>query len=344
MCHDSKVSSRRARPTIRLLREDLEADWDTPYVRRALERGDLTSLIPLSKLPHPLIAKAAECVGDDPALDSSEGPIKSAPAGLPLLEIKVNQWRGGVWKDSDDVHWLVCAGLAKGGHEDHDDFYELVVNASPERVQSWKPTEEDKKLLKKEVASRRLYLWKLDVQRLVLTALERVHDGGKERFDISHPAADSLLAGDRLVCQVAVEVTPVRDGMPTDDIDVEFQFTQRWLTSPLVWPLVTSVLAAIEPPEQSWDTDGLHEYSNMGEPGHWGLRTDLLRERLAAGELTPSEPGREAHYTARSHIPAGVIEGKAARALCGAFSVPYQDYEKLPRCAACQGELNRMPG
>src|ERR1700744_2669991 len=89
--------------------------------------GELTSLHPLSALPHPIIAKAVSSFGDDPANDNYVGPIASSTK-LPLLEIKAGQWRGGVWHDLElDVCWILVAGLAKGGHEDHDDFYNSVA-------------------------------------------------------------------------------------------------------------------------------------------------------------------------------------------------------------------------
>ena len=83
------------------------------------------------------------------------GAIGSA-VSIRLLEIKQSQCRGGVWSDSETgVCWLVVAGLAKGGHEDNDDFYKFVEreehNATITRLL---PTENDKRLLKLETAPR----------------------------------------------------------------------------------------------------------------------------------------------------------------------------------------------
>lgn len=133
----SSVHSRRARPTIRVLVEDLQDGWASPYPRRKLAEADYDELHPLSELPHPIIAKAAETFGMVAAADHPAGPIASSTQ-LRLMEIKVAQWRGGVWVDPETgVHWLVVAGLAKGGHEDHDDFYERIkagdVGAAPQR-------------------------------------------------------------------------------------------------------------------------------------------------------------------------------------------------------------------
>lgn len=110
------MHSRRARPTLRVLREDLTSDWKSPHPLRALKQERLLDLHPLSELPHPIIRKAAECLGAHSNSDNFKGPIESATA-LRLLEIKESQWRGGVWQDpASGVCWLVVAGKAKGDH------------------------------------------------------------------------------------------------------------------------------------------------------------------------------------------------------------------------------------
>lgn len=112
--HDGHMHSRRARPTLRVLREDLNADWESPRPRRVLAEGTLDQLHPLSELPHPIIIKAAESFGHNAAADNYVDSITSSTR-IPLMEIKSGQWRGGVWRDKETgVHWLVVAGLAKG--------------------------------------------------------------------------------------------------------------------------------------------------------------------------------------------------------------------------------------
>ena len=79
-----------------------------------MQTGELTSLHPLSALPHPILTKAVSSFGDGPTEDNCVGPIASSTK-LRLLEIKVGQWRGGVWHDRElDVCWVLVAGLAKG--------------------------------------------------------------------------------------------------------------------------------------------------------------------------------------------------------------------------------------
>jgi len=120
------MHSRRARPTLRLIEEDLAVGWESARPLRLLADGDPEALHPLSELPHPIISKATESFGPDAVSDNYVGPI-TASTRLRLMEVKVGQWRGGVWEDpGTGVHWLLVAGLAKGGHRDHDDFYEQV--------------------------------------------------------------------------------------------------------------------------------------------------------------------------------------------------------------------------
>lgn len=39
--------SRRARPTLRVLRAELTSDWESSFVRRAIEREDIETILPL---------------------------------------------------------------------------------------------------------------------------------------------------------------------------------------------------------------------------------------------------------------------------------------------------------
>ncbi len=95
--HHSLMHNRRARPTLRLLTEDLGTGWQSPTPRRLLADGRYDALHPLSELPHPIITKATQSFGAN-ADDNFVGPITSS-TNLPLMEIKTGQWRGGVWED-----------------------------------------------------------------------------------------------------------------------------------------------------------------------------------------------------------------------------------------------------
>lgn len=212
------MHSRRARPTLRLLTEDLTAGWGSPYPLRLLTEASYEALHPLSELPHPIITKAAESFGLNPGDDNFVGPIASSTK-LRLKEIKIAQWRGGVWEDSNTgVHWLVVAGLAKGEHQDRDDFYMRVQRENEHGDPSrWLPAIEDERLLKQETAARLITTWELDIQAQILEALRTVHAGGSTRFEVTHPIPDQ-----GLLATLTLDVTPVREpSYDADEIELE---------------------------------------------------------------------------------------------------------------------------
>lgn len=331
---------RRARPTIRLLREDLEAGWGSPAPQRSLSEGDLDALHPLAELPHPIIAKAAETFGDDPDQDNPVGPIASCTQ-LPLWEIKVSQWRGGVWWDAEaGVHWLVVAGIAKGNHTDRDDFYERVKredrNGDPHL---WLPTSEDICLLKRETTSRLLTNWEIGVQQRVLNELREIHTGGSTRSTVSHPIPDQ-----GKLATITIEVTPIReDDYESDDIFVEITPESRFAGSNLLWQLTTRVLISLNPPEQTWDRVG-DTFSNIAEPGAWTERVRELEVLTAQSVLAESKPGETAHYAHKPDLAESTVNGTAVRAICGVFFVPTQDHEALPICPTCADRWEQLPG
>lgn len=333
------MHSRRARPTLRLLAEDLTVGWESPQPPRLLAEGSHDGLHPLSELPHPIITKAADSFGLDAANDNYVGPI-ACSADLRLMEIKIAQWRGGVWRDPDTgVHWLVVAGLAKGGHQDRDDFYERVKretgSSNPGR---WLPTAEDRRLLKRETAARLITEWELGVQEQVLEALREVRSGGSTRIGIQHPVPDAAQ-----MAQVTLVVTEVReDKYEADEILAEIVPISSHAGSDLAWRLAIRVLISLSPPEQGWDRYK-DSYTNIGEPGWWANRVAELEILVANSELAESEPGRHSHYAHRKHLAGNTIEGKAVRALCGIFFVPTQDHEALPPCSTCQEQYNALP-
>lgn len=225
-----------------------------------MAEGRLEALHPLSELPHPLIEKAARSFGIDPADDNFVGPIASSTR-LPLHEIKQSQWRGAVWEDlRTGVCWLVAAGLAKGGHQDRDDFYRQIDRedkaGDPTR---WLPTAQDIRLLKQETAARLRTEWELRTQEAVFQALHEIHAGGTRRFGIAHP-----VPGHGRFAQIALTVSAVREAAyEADEVLVEVIPENQHAGSNLLWQLTVRILTSIEPPEQRWDRFG-DAYSNIG--------------------------------------------------------------------------------
>ena len=233
----------------------------------------------------------------------------------------------------------MVAGLAKGGHQDRDDFYKRVERENESGAATlWLPTELDKRLLKQETAARIRTEWELQAQRLVLDALRVIHAGGTHRIEISHP-----VPGEGAFAHIDFTVAAVReDEYEADEIELEIVPENRHAGSALLWQLTIRALISINPPEQGWDRFA-STYSNIGEPGAWTKRVDELAALVAANELAVSEPGSTSHYTHRQHLAGRTINGDAVRALCGTYFVPTQDHDSLPECPTCADRLAELP-
>jgi hypothetical protein len=275
---------------------------------------------PLSSLPHPLIRKAQAWFASDPAADSYHERIQCAQQ-LGLLEVKSGQWRGAVWQDPDTgVRWLCAAGLAKGGHEDSDDFYvalkALFDSGDAARLL---PSAEDTMLLKRETAAALLTSWELGIQSQALTALDRVADGGTARFEITHPAKGEPVAA------IALTVTTeVGDEYDIEVCIVDIDLNDKYRGSQLGWQLTTRVLISIWPPVQGWDRYQ-DTYSTMVEPGDLRQRANDLARTVADRNLVSPLPGSVSHYGHTRHLADHTVNGTAIRALCGVFFVPATD-------------------
>lgn len=301
--------------------------------------GGLDPLSPLSELPHPIIQKARESFGDDPQHDNYVGRVKSCTR-FTLLEIKSGQWRGGVWIDSGTgTCWLVVAGLAKGGHEDRDDFYERVSRADDSgEIERWLPVDDDRRQLKRETAARLLTDWELDIQRLVLDALRAVAEGGTAAFVLPHPKGPAWRFG---ICRVTVE--QVREpGFEREETVVEIELENEFRASNLGWQATMHVLISISPPETSWDRFG-DTHSTIDEWGSLALRIDQLQKITDEGLVAQSTPNDKAHYTHRRHLALSSVMGRGVRSMCGVYFVPYQDHESLPRCPVCEERYRDLP-
>ena len=69
--------NRRARPTLRLLSEDLCSDWEDPRFTRAIAEKQWEQLHPMAELPHPVLRKVADLCGYEPMLDPAPRPIQN---------------------------------------------------------------------------------------------------------------------------------------------------------------------------------------------------------------------------------------------------------------------------
>ena len=182
---------------------------------------------------------------------------------------------------------LVVAGLAKGAHQDRDDFYKCVQRANGSGdLRAWLPTQDDLRLLKQETAARIRTQWELDTQRLIRDALGAIHSGGSRRIKIGHP-----VAGKGNIAQLDLSVTTVRESdYEADEINLDITPGTGFSGSNLLWQLTTRVLISISPPEQSWDRYK-DTYSNIDEVNAWAERIAQLDELVASNLLAESVPG-----------------------------------------------------
>lgn len=314
-----------ARPTLQVLRS-LHDGWEDKFQQRAVQDGRYDSLHPFAALRHPILRKCAQELNSDPARDGEKKTIRvSGP--LHLLEIRSSQWRAGVWTDGDGARWIVATGLAKGGHDDHDDFYrslELCCCSETGR-QSLLPTPQDVHFLKLETAALVRTRWELDIQRTVVGMLRQLVDTPSVEVSIRHPVKDRRFARVRLTLSTAEDV---------EDYVVQVKDLER-PGSPLALVLERRILVSISRPVQAWDiAHGV--YSAMEEPGHLAAQIGSLDTAVDADELLLPDLGNQAHRVHRRHVGDAAINGEALRALCGVFFVPTQDAEGLEECPECQ--------
>jgi hypothetical protein len=332
------VHDRRARPTLRVLKDDLQSGWSQATAKRALAEDRLEDLCPLAELPHPLILKASEWFGSDPAGDNYHQSIRCA-AALGLLEVQSGQWRGAVWEDPDGrVRWLVAAGLAKGEHEDGDDFYvQLERRFGSNRQEVLLPTDADYRLLKLESANALIRSWELGLQEQVAIALADIAVGGATVLEVQHPTKDTLLA--TVEVELGIEAG---NGYSYEAFLLTVDIEASYRSSNLAWTMTLRLLTCIYPPAQEWDRFG-DTLSMMAEVGHAAHQAEVLDELTRRGELCRSAPGTVSHWTHKQNLAENSVKGKAVRAMCGVFFVPYQDHEKLPQCPECAEVRSLMP-
>ena len=314
-----------ARPTLQVLRS-LHDGWEDKFQQRAVQEGRYDSVHPFAALRHPILRKCAQELGPDPARDGEKLTIRVSGV-LRLVEIRSSQWRAGVWTDPDGARWIVATGLAKGGHGDHDDFYQVLeARCGSERSRhSLLPTPEDVHFLKRETAALVRTRWELEIQRSLAQVLRSLGTAPSAEVRIPHPVKDCSFA--------RVRVTLTKD-VDVEDYVVEVDELDR-PGSPLAYVLERRILVSISRPVQAWDVaHGM--YSAMEEPGHLSAQIALLDTAVDADELLLPDLGNQAHRVHRRHVGDASINGNAVRALCGTFFVPTQDAEGLEECPECR--------
>lgn len=331
---DSMSHDMRARPTLQVLRS-LQDGWESASQQRAIQDQRWHDLHPLAELAHPILAKCREQFGSDPAADLYRGRIDSSGA-LALAEVRNQQWRAGVWTDPESrVRWILAVGLAKGGHEDHDDFYErLAAQVSRTGGDDLLPTPEDVRLLRRETMAWVLTQAELDVQAASHDLLDGAMQHGSARAILTHPTRMTP-QNTPLPLITAVLAWAALHEPEFDYEDLVVEFIDSDHSSPsLLWTLQQRLLISLAPPTQGWDIAG-GIYSAMEEHGHARARLQELQAATQCGELLAPDMGAVSHYTHKRHITDAVVNAQAVRALCGVFFVPTHDPANRPVCPTC---------
>lgn len=315
-----------------MLQDDLVDGWDDPACQRQIAAANWDALHPLAELAHPVITKAAELYGNDPDNDPTPQPIASS-SDPKLLKLRFGQWRAAIWLDPDTgVRWLCAAGLAKGGHRDHDDFYEQIADRVHRGHGSdLLPTKPDRDLLRRETATWLLTEWELRIQTAVADCLDALADTGVVSFRISHPTQDTDLA--------LVTATLTVDAPHMEAFQVDIGWRSGHQGSHLGITLIRRILTSIAPSAQEWDRYDW-SYSQIVEYGHRARRAAELHHAGDTQELLAHNPGSVSHYVHTPHIARSSVEGQAVRALCGVFLVVTQDHTGKDVCPDCQAQYS----
>lgn len=326
-----------ARPTLRL-RAELTEGWADVHQRRCVERQDWAAVQPLSHLAHPILIKSRETMGTGP----SPSPI-ACSRDLRLAEIRSSQWRAAVWTDRNGVAWVVSAGLAKGGHHDHEDFYEALDRTceTADGRQGLLPTRQDKLLLLRETLACVSTQWQLELQEDISDLLERAVTEGTARSTFRAPLPIQTDGDDHPVL-AEIEVKVSREDPDIEEIVIT---PIRRTAQGHIWDQVLEyrLLTTISPAQYDWDITG-GVYSEMKERGYVLARLREINESVRNHELIHPTRSETAHYLHRPHIGDASVDGQALRALCGSFVVPQRDAAALPVCPICEARWNELPG
>lgn len=311
------------RPTLRMLREDLTSDWDRVEDKRAVDSGDLARVPPVPGLGHPLVQYFTRLSRDGDVTQENISGLKDPP----WWKVKSGRWRGAAWEDPHTRQvWLCAAGLRREG--ERDDFYRRFMHRANTAGASLLPTDEDRRLLRREQLDATMQSWASQVSVLTVTALRSAvgSPGVAQAFTVP------TLNGHDPLIEVDIEV---------DDADscYEIFVTTRvadWSQQRLAGQAELIMLCAICPIEQRWDTSPTRQgqrYSVITD--RRGLLHMLSDAEQFRGVRRPSIPGPQSHYTPKGDLTRRTIEGSAVQALCGVWFVPRQDHLDREVCGEC---------
>ncbi|WJZ01666.1 DUF3039 domain-containing protein [Corynebacterium freiburgense] len=337
------MTNLRARPTLRVLDEDLNVDGRFSSLVEQL-RCNPSASQSICDIDHPIIRKAGQCFGDDPTCDMKTGIVKGATR-YTVYKLRESQWRGGVWKDAEGVNWLIIAGLAKGEHEDYNDIYKKIARAhkNEKTADLLKPRDEDYAILKAENVVRRLHKWKLTVQEATKNCVEESMSCSTASFDIVFPPelATTRVESERILSKVTIQFEADDSGI--FELEVLFEPNLKWRNSGIFEVLKIQVLNSILPPLHRWDLINDCRFFTLDEEKVWQERLQALKTAVEKKVLQPTVKDPNSHYLHKADIVESSINGTAQRALCGVYVVSTRNADAIEPCPECQRIYNQLP-
>ncbi len=327
-----------ARPTLRVLNDELEEDWEDRGHRHAATQPEgKIAPPPFHLLAHPVVRHAAEVFT---GVAGKAGDVKrESISGLPApvwWKFKTNRYRGAVYEDPDGQAWLCATGLRRKG--DPDDFYkDFMAQVAGRGAGFYLPTEQDRGVLRVEQTGARLGDWEVEIQRLTRAGLQDAVASGSAKFTLPEltPPPATGAQPEVVLGEAEVDVEVVQDDGDPDGAVAEIVVTVHGDRSrPAVLARAELViLAAVNPDEQAWDPTYLADrrvYTCL-------LAVTDLRDLAArpAGPPGVTKPGATAHYALRGLLTESTVLGTAVRSMCGVWFVPRQDADPLEKCGPC---------
>lgn len=315
-----------ARPTLRCLHEDLTSDWDDVADHRLVQDRQAGLRKRVHDLQHALVRKAVEDFPPDLDVVKHRQSI-SGLTNPPYWKVRVERWRGAVYVDNNDQPWLVAGGLRYGG-EGKDFYARFMALVKAHGAEYFLPTEEDKFLLRSELAEGDFVAW----ERYLASAARDWVCHARQTRDlvtgvVKMPAGEDLF-------HVTVMYVPANEDTPHEFI-VEL-IPKDWSLHRMIEWAEQVLLAAIHACESRWG----HTFTNARMHS---IEIDTLDEldavcsgQHAAQRPGYMDPGFSAHVVHSVRLTENIISGDPVRGICGQWFVPRQDHENKPQCAQCR--------
>lgn len=319
---------RRPRPTIRFLRLLPFDSFPDADQARCIAQGRWQD-IDISRIRHPLIEDAAlRFAQGDPTTHRSS----SALAGRPVYEVRSRTgagWRGAVVLDDAGDPWLIWA-------DRHDQFNDHAADALKiASMQYWLPKPVEYKLRQRDDAAEAHRAWRVAAVATFVEVVAEALESVEQRSTVQLPCT----GGEELRVEVELD-HDLPGGHPEDDTSLLTVMIR--VGSQQADDFLRFVLPAIQPDASRIDAvygrdSTLETWVTVSQAE---LTLFIAAVRLAAapnGAEAACAPNTHLHYVDKYTLADLMIEGHAARGICGFWFVPTRDeHAVLPVCPKCE--------